>query len=227
MEHHVARSALARLESLRNLSPPVLEQIARQLQTQHYEKDSTVVHFNDTSCDFYLIISGSVRISLAGMTGRTLTYEILPQGEMFGEVAAIDGLPRTANVIAEQDSVLGRMSQQTFRELASSSPEFMFLVLERLARLNRKLTRRLFEYHAYDVRGRVYMELLRLTANGSGEPLIITDRDMASRVGTTRENISRIHGALREAGLIERDHSQLRVLDRSKIEVMLPDCEFG
>jgi CRP-like cAMP-binding protein len=50
---------------------------------------------------------------------------------------------------------------------------------------------------------------------------------MASRVGTTRENVSRIHGALREQGLLARNGSRLRVLDRGRLEALLPDCEFG
>ena len=93
--------------------------------------------------------------------------------------------------------------------------------------MNRWLIERLFEYHTYDVRGRVYLELLRLTEANADAPITITDRDMASRVGTTRENVSRIHGKLRDAGLIIRDKSRLTVADRPGLEALLSDCEFG
>lgn len=227
VERRVAATALARVEALNELPAAVLERLAGALKTQRFDKGTTVVRHNDDSRDFYLIISGSVRVSLVGTTGRSLTYQILPAGEMFGEVSAVDGDGRSANVTAEEESVLGSLSSQAFLELARTSPEFALVILKRLARLNRRLTSRLFEYHTYDVRGRVYLELLRLTENSPDEPITITDRDMASRVGTTRENVSRIHGSLREAGLIARDKSRLTLTDRSRLQSMLADCEFG
>lgn len=227
MEPRVASSTLARIESLKTLSKPVLEQLAQYLKPQRFEKGSNVVRYNDPGGDFYLILSGAVRVSLVGATGRMITFEILEAGEMFGEVSAVDGSTRSANVVAESETLVGRMSAQSFTSLISESPEFALAIMQRLARLNRRLTKKLFEYHAYDVRGRIYLELLRLDEDRDGDTIPITDRDMASRVGTTRENVSRIHGALREAGLIERDKSGLRVLDRPRIESMLGDCEFG
>lgn len=226
-EHRVAPTTLARVESLASLPMAVLEKLALLLKTQRFEAGATVVRHNDASRDFYVIISGAVRVSLVGTTGRSLTYQILPAGEMFGEVSALDGNGRSANVIAETESVLGSLSSQAFLDLAASSSEFALIILQRLARLNRRLTSRLFEYHTYDVRGRVYLELLRLTDGAVDESVIITDRDMASRVGTTRENVSRIHGVLKESGLIVRDKSRLTVLDRDGISALLADCEFG
>ncbi|MEM8767372.1 MAG: Crp/Fnr family transcriptional regulator [Pseudomonadota bacterium] len=227
MEQRVAPTTLTRVASLGELPPGVLELVAADMKSQRYERGETVLRHNDTSRDFYIIISGSVRVSLVGTTGRTITYDVLPAGEMFGEVSAVDGNGRSATVVAEEEAVLGRLSSARFLELASHSPEFALVILKRLARLNRRLTNRLFEYHAYDVRGRVYLELLRLSEGKEGEAISITDRDMASRVGTTRENVSRIHGVLRDDGLISRDKSRLKVLDRARIEALLPDCEFG
>ena len=226
-DHSVAASTLARVESLQELPRAVLQRLAGALRAQRFDKGVTVVRHNDASRDFYIIISGSVRVTLVGSTGRALTYQVLPAGEMFGEVAAVDGDGRSASVVTEEESVLGSISAQAFLELASSSPEFGLLILKRLARLNRRLTSRLFEYHTYDVRGRVYLELLRLTEAHPDESVAITDRDMASRVGTTRENVSRIHGSLRDDGLIRRDKSRLTVLDRAALASRLADCEFG
>jgi len=226
-ERRVAATALARVNSLAELPPAVLERLADALKTQRFDKGTTIVRHNDDSRDVYVIISGAVRVSLVGSTGRSLTYQILPSGEMFGEIAAVDGDGRSANVIAEEESVLGSLSAQKFLELTRTSPEFALVILHRLARLNRRLTSRLFEYHTYDVRGRIYLELLRLSENGAGESITITDRDMASRVGTTRENVSRIHGSLRDAGLIRRDKSRLTIMDRAGLEDLLSDCEFG
>lgn len=227
MDHRVSRAALERIDSLSELPSGVLDRLARELRAQRFEKGEAIVRYNDPGRDFFVILSGAVRVSLVGSTGRALTYQVLEAGEMFGEVAAVDGLPRTASVLAETESVVGSLSPQAFQALASSEPAFALTILRRLARLNRRLTNRLFEYHAYDVRGRVYLELLRLDESAGEDGIVITDRDMASRVGTTRENVSRIHGALREQGLLARNGSRLKVLDRHRLETMLPDCEFG
>jgi len=227
MEHRVSPVLLARIDSLKELHASVLERLARELKTQQFDKGETIVRYNDPGRDLFVILSGAVRVSLVGTTGRALTYQVLEAGEMFGEVAAVDGLPRTANVLAETESVVGSLSPGAFQQLAISEPTFALAILHRLARLNRRLTNRLFEYHAYDVRGRVYLELLRLEETAAGAGVVITDRDMASRVGTTRENVSRIHGSLREQGLLERNGSRLRLLDRERLQAILPDCEFG
>ncbi len=227
VDRRIAATALAQVGTLADLPAAVLERLADALRTQRFDKGATVVRHNDDSRELYVIISGAVRVSLVGSTGRSLTYQILPAGEMFGEVSAVDGDGRSANVIAEEESVLGSLSAQAFLELARTSPEFALVILKRLARLNRRLTSRLFEYHTYDVRGRVYLELLRQTQKNPDQSITITDRDMASRVGTTRENVSRIHGSLRDAGLIVRDKSRLTVTDRPALEAMLTDCEFG
>lgn len=227
MEHRVSAATLARIDALSSLPAHVLDHLARELKAQRFDKGDAIVRFNDPGRDCFLILSGAVRVSLVGSTGRALTYQVLPAGEMFGEVAAVDGLPRTASVIAESESVVGSLSHQAFQQLAASEPTFALAILHRLARLNRRLTNRLFEYHAYDVRGRVYLELLRLDESADDGGIVITDRDMASRVGTTRENVSRIHGSLREQGLLERSGSRVKVLDRDRLQALLPDCEFG
>ena len=227
VERRVASTALAQVDSLAGLPASVLERLADALRTQRFDKGATIVRHNDDGRELYVILSGAVRVTLVGSTGRSLTYQILSAGDMFGEVAAVDGGGRSANVVAEEESVLGSLGSQTFLDLAGSSPEFALVILKRMARLNRRLTNRLFEYHTYDVRGRVYLELLRLTELSPDEPITITDRDMASRVGTTRENVSRIHGKLRDTGIIVRDKSRLTVTDRSGLEVLLDDCEFG
>lgn len=227
MKQRVAPSTLARLASLQGLPTSVLQSLAQCATVQRYERGQSLVEHNDQSRDVYVILAGAVRVSLVGATGRVLTYQILPAGEMFGEVAAVDGLPRTASVLAEEDTVVARIAAADFSGLTRGSAEFANVIMQRLTRLNRWLTERLFEYHTYDVRGRVYAELLRLTEGQRNDSVLITDRDMASRVGTTRENVSRIHAALRRDGLIERDRSVLRLLNRVELETLLASCEFS
>ncbi len=100
------------------------------------------------------------------------------------------------------------------------------MVMDKMVRTNRWLTGKLFEYHAYDVRGRVYAELLRQSELSGDGGIALTDKDLATRVGTTRENVTRIHGKLKKEKIIERHQSSIRVLDEVKLRQLLSDSEF-
>mgnify|MGYP003650259027 FL=1 len=176
----------------------------------------------------FLLLSGTVRINMLATSGRQVTYQLLDAGAMFGEMAAIDHLPRSASVSSESDVILAEISGEDFIALCRKNADFGVNVMVRLARLARWLTSRVFEYHTYNVRGRVYVELLRLSAQDSGTMFHrISDRDMASRVGTTRENVSRTHAKLIEAKIIERTPNGLHVLDADALRTLLSDCEFN
>ena len=227
MPQGVRAETLVRVEAPRNLPGPVLDAIAACVSTRGYDPGMEVVRHLDNSRDLCIILTGSVRVSLISATGRALTYQILESGEMFGEVAAVDGLPRTATVLAEEYAVIARIAPAALDELIEESSEFARVIIDRLARSNRRLVQRLFEYHTYNVKGRVYCELLRLTADQPDVTLTITDRDMATRVGTTRPNVNRIHSDLRRRALIEKSKDRLKVLDRRRIEELLKQCEFS
>ena len=89
----------------------------------------------------------------------------------------------------------------------------------------------MFEYHAYNVKGRVISELLRLAQAGDSSvnevTIVIRDRDMATRVGTTRANVTNINRSLKEAGVILRTGQSVRILDVESLRGMLPECEFS
>lgn len=227
MEPQVARIQISSITGFGSLPQNVIDALTENIKAQRYGEGSTIVRHNDNQRDLYVVISGCVRVSLVAVGGRSITFQLLPAGELFGEVSAIDGLARTASVVAEEESVVGRLASQDMLALARTSSEFSFALLERMARLNRRLASKLFEYHTYDVRGRIYLELLRLVEEHSELSFTITDKDMASRVGTTRENVSRIHAKLRKDGLIERSRSSITAIDSDGIRLLLPGCEFS
>jgi hypothetical protein len=96
-----------------------------------------------------------------------------------------------------------------------------------LAGLSRWLTEKVFEYHAYNVKGRIYSELLRLCHEQDDPDLSVTDRDMASRVGTTRENVTRIYRELKDNGIVSRRPAAIRILDTERLKTLLSESEFG
>lgn len=227
MQSQVAPSTLASIPAFSDLPDAVLEAISNVAAAERFEKGASVVRHTDGGRELYIIVSGNVRISLVAPSGRELTFQILGAGNMFGEVAAVDGKERTATAMAESHCVLVRISHIAFDHLVKKHAEFARIILLRLADLNRRLVSRVFEYHTYDVRGRIYLELLRITEPDSTTLVQVTDRDMASRVGTTRENVSRICGELRKLGVINRDQNALLVVDRPMLESKLEGHEFS
>lgn len=176
----------------------------------------------------FMLLSGTVRVNMLAASGRQITYQLLEDGAMFGELAAIDQLPRSASISSETDVILAEISGDDFIALCRSNADFSVNVMQRLAGLSRWLTNRVFEYHTYNVRGRVYVELLRLADAENGMSVHkISDRDMASRVGTTRENVSRTHSKLIEMNIIERTPKGLRIIDAQALQELLSDCEFN
>jgi CRP-like cAMP-binding protein len=171
-------------------------------------------------------LAQALRMLRLEVKAEILTH--LHESRDVGELAAIDGLPRSASVFAEEACVLGRIDVGTFNQLIQDYPSLALTVMRRLARLSRVLTSRVFEYHTYNVRGRIYTELIRLTERAaleSPEPILLTACDMASRVGTTWENVVRICGDLRKNGVIEK--SGVRVTDPKALRAMFTACEFG
>ncbi|MCP5181259.1 MAG: Crp/Fnr family transcriptional regulator [Pseudomonadales bacterium] len=226
-EEKISVQTLSRVPSFRELPEQVLETLAREMESGRFEPRQAVFRHLEASRDVFVVLSGSVRVALVNSTGRALTFQILTAGSLFGEIAAIDGRPRSATIVAETEAVVGRIRWSTFLALTQRSPEFCWLLMRRLTELNRHLTQRLFEYHAYDVRGRICCELLRLSSAAQGQPFELTDRDMATRVGTTRENVTRIHGELRRDGLLHRQQGLVHVPDPGGLEALLQRCEFG
>lgn len=222
----LALSTLERMSGLDGLSTVSLGALSALAVSKRFAAGESIFEHLSTSTDVYVIASGQVRVHMSANNGRVLTYQILPPGEMFGELAALGDGPRTASAVAETEVLLLQLYARDFRALLTQHSDFSLLVINKLARMNRWLMERLFEYHTYDVRGRVYAELLRITLNGRC-PANVTDKDLASRVGTTRENVTRIHRELKKSGILDRSGSTLTVLNEPLLRDRMKNCEFG
>ena len=148
-------------------------------------------------------------------------------GAMFGEFAAIDGQPRSASVVALADSLIAAMPANVFCEVLQAHPATAAATLKQLTRQIRVLTERVFEFSTLAVNNRIHAELLRLardhmqsenTATISPAP---THKDIASRVSTHREAVTREINALARAGLIERRRGMLIIRDVTRLTRMV------
>ena len=187
-----------------------------------------IVAQSEISTRLYFVLEGQVRVNVVAKGGRQITYQLLDAGELFGELACLDDQGRSASVVAELDSVVGSIDRADVRLLLEKHPHFVQLLLARLTRLARWLTTRVFEYHTFDVKGRIISELLRSvdTQVEANPTIVISDADMASRVGTTRANVSRIFAELKRSGYISRSAQQIVVKDSTALGLAVNECEF-
>lgn len=219
--------SLVGVEVFRRLSGPHREKLAALCQGRRYAAMQRVLSHKDDSQDVYFIISGKVRITIYSLGGKEITFRDQGAGEMFGELGAIDGEPRSAHVMALEDSLLACMSRETFWEVLRGYPEVAEFTLKRLASLVRLLSERVFEFSTLAVRNRIHAELLRLArenAHDDNKATISpspTHADIASRIGTHREAVTREYHDLAQAGVIVQHRGQLVINDVARLETMV------
>jgi len=177
--------------------------------------------------DVFFVISGSVRVVSHSSSGREITFADLNAGDLVGELAAIDGGPRSATVVATSDTLLAIMAPATLRQLISDYPDAALLLLTRLANMIRTSTSRIMELSTLGAHNRVYAEILRMAKGNvilnsvtSINPAP-THSDIASRISTTRETVARAMGDLSRLGVISQHHGTLIVKDVARLAEMV------
>ena len=136
--------------------------LAKKLRWKRYRAGQQIIGHLDESTDVCLVIEGKVRVTVYSPAGKDVTFRDVEAGDCFGELAAIDGLPRSATVAALTDALIAYMSAGIFWEILRTHSDVAALVLKKLASLVRSLSERVFEFSALAVRNRVHAELLRL-----------------------------------------------------------------
>jgi CRP-like cAMP-binding protein len=218
------------IEIFESVSPEDLEALAKRFRWKRYGANQQIISHLDSSTDLFLIDEGAVRVTVYSPAGKEVTFGDIAAGEFFGELAAIDELPRSATVAALTDSLVARMSADTFWEILRSHPGVAALVLKRLASSVRALTQRVFEFSSMAVKNRVHAELLRLARHhmvGDNEALILpapSHADLASRISTHREAVTRELSQLSRDGLVERKAGALTIHDVRKLARMVENA---
>jgi CRP/FNR family transcriptional regulator, cyclic AMP receptor protein len=173
---------------------------------RRYAEGESVLDSGEDSDDVFFILEGSVRIVLRTAFGYEAILNELGAGEHFGELAAIDGIRRSASVTALSRTRLCVVPAASFMELAVSSPVFTRRLLCLLSGLVRVKDERLIEFGALTVRQRVIAELLRLSRDRGGGERVLSppppQHILAARIGTRRESVSRELAEIARAGLL-------------------------
>jgi CRP/FNR family transcriptional regulator, cyclic AMP receptor protein len=225
-----AMQTLARVPFFKDVADLDFEQFDRRCNWRRYTGGETVVDFEDESSDVYFIISGEVRILIRTLAGKEIILGETKAGQFFGEMAAIDGAKRSANVTALTNSEVCIMPTKVFREVIFSSPTTCERILRLLTGRVRELNARLAEHSIFDLKHRLYSELLRMAHPRLGRPdeRAVTPPPfhhvLAARIGCRREQVTRELSAMAEEGLIEKTRGALILLQPGVLETRLDEA---
>lgn len=221
---------LARIPFFKDVGDIDFAKFDRRCTWRRYEENEVVVDFEDTSSDVYFILNGEVRVLIRTPSGKEIILAEMKTGQFFGELAAIDDVPRSANVTVLTRSELCIMPASVFREIVFASKAVCDRVLRLLTGRIRESNARLTEHSVFDIKHRLYAELLRLAharAGHDGQKIVSPPpfhHVLAGRIGCRREQITRELSALSQAGLIEKSRGGLVLLKPKVLEQRLEEA---
>lgn len=219
-----ATLGLRTVKLLEGLPAAVLEDLARRCAWRRYEAGQTLFTRESRGREVYLVVSGRVRINIYTGSGRQVTFRDLVPGDSLGELSAIDEGERSADVVALTDVLAAVFSGGEFRQVLREQPDVAERFMRQLAALVRQLTARVVDLSTLGVQNRIHAELLRLAKEGAaGGTITPAPRhlEIAARVSTTREQVTRELSALTRRGLLEKKSTGLHVTDLATLERMV------
>lgn len=208
------------------LPDPAVEKAIAHVVTRSHPANQVILLENDWGGSVYFILEGWAKIRTYNLDGKEVTLNILGKGELFGEMAALDEVPRSTDVITLTPTTIGSMPAQDFIQLIQSEPmagvRLSQLMAKRLRQVNRRLRLR-----ESDSMSRVADTLLFL-AEGQGKTgqkgtMIpnLPHRELSSLSGLARETVTRVLTKLEKKGLIIRDHDILCIPDLAALERLI------
>ena len=211
---------LGSVSLFRGLGRDSLQRFAEVTREKRYPKGSVIVFADDPGDSLYLVRAGRVKVVLLGDDGREVILGVLGVGEHFGELSLIDDQPRSAHVIAMEDSLLLVLRREDFRRRVEASPAVAWALLGELSRRLRTADKKIGGLVLLDVPGRISRLLLDLsaeTSNGAIEKPL-THQTIAQMIGASRETVSRAMKEFQEEGLIRVERRRIAVANREALE---------
>ena len=200
--------------------------LAERWSTASFLHSEFIVAHGDTSRDVFFLLEGRARVTLYSEDGKEIAYRDLAPGDIFGELACIDGRERSASVVAREPTYVAHLPPATFRKLVESHPRLAWTLLEHLSALLRRMTDRVYEFSTLVVRERLILELLRRAEEAGplrGKVSITpapTHFELAAQISSHREAVSREMSDLAKRKLIEKRGNSLVLHDLAALEAL-------
>lgn len=220
MNDQVGVDALARCPLFEHASEDILQSLASRLRRRRFRRGEVIFHQGDPGDSLQIVASGTVKIVLPSTEGDEAIIASLRPGDFFGELALLDGSPRSATATALEPAETLVLPRSVFVDLLENLPGLRDALLAGLAYELRRLTGQVEELHFLDLAGRLAMRLTRLAREAQpdahGEIRLdwpYTQSDLAAMIGGTRQSVNRLLGSLVEEELIEIHPDEIVIRD--------------
>jgi len=200
------KPALTTIPLFSNMQHENLQMLSSQIQLHKYKKNSIIITEGERSDSLYIVNQGKIKIYISDEEGKEILLRVLGPGEYFGELAVLDQKPRSASAITLCDSNLSVITSKDFKQCLQNNPEVAVNLLQVLASCLRDATESQRQLGLMDVYGRLIITLQSLSRKDNGIHILEpkpTQQDLASKIGASREMVSRILKYLKDGGYIE------------------------
>jgi CRP/FNR family cyclic AMP-dependent transcriptional regulator len=218
---------LKRLPLFVNLSDTELSVLAKEFTVRRFQQGETIFFQGDPGQALYLIEVGRVRIYVQDDSGQETSVIFYSAGDIFGELAAIDGLPRSASAIVADETIVHVLTRERLRAHLLASPQLAYNFMQALAVRVRYSTLQVGNLTLHDVPSRLARKLLelaqgygRVTSDGVKIDMTLTQSDLASLIGATRESTNKALGHLKRGGVIHMEQNQITIIDPDALREM-------
>jgi len=191
-----------------------LASLAAMGTVRTYAKHTLLIQEGDRSDQIYIVLSGRLKVFLSDSEGNEIVIDMLRQRDCFGEMA-LEGEPRAASVITMEPCKLAVIEREHFKRFLAANPEAAYALVVTVIRRARNLTRSIGSLALLDVYGRVARLLLDNAGEENGKLVVgerLTRQEIAQRINSSRETVSRIVSDLREGGYIDIEDDRIVIL---------------
>ena len=215
---------LARAPLFSGLDAEDIRDLDARCQWRRLAAGEWVIDYQGAGRDVYFVFSGHARVEIVS-AGREMILRDIKEGEYFGHYSAIDGKPRSAAILAVVDTVVARVTAELFWEMLHRHPSVREGVLKALVADARVSNERAHEHANFDTRRRLVSELLRLSRVTGESRLVVspppTHAELAARISSHREAVTKLLSALERDGLISRGPGAIVLTDAAGLRRIL------
>jgi CRP/FNR family transcriptional regulator, cyclic AMP receptor protein len=208
-----------------NLPPADIEMLAGYARVERFRKGATIFHKGDSGVGLMAVLAGHVKISVPSAEGKEAVLNIIRAGQVFGEIALLDGQPRTADAVAMVDCDLLVLDRREFVPLLRASPDLALRIMELLCARLRRTSEQVEDVMFLHLEGRLAKALLRLSDDQgeAGKPsmkVAITQRELGQMIGMSRESTNKQLQDWQRQGWVRLIKGGVELVDRSALEAM-------
>jgi CRP-like cAMP-binding protein len=215
-------TALSHVPLFAQLPVEALRSLAERLRVRRYAKGDPIFYEGDPGLSLYVVHSGRVKLGLSSPEGREMIIDLLEPGDVFGELAVLDGEPRSTDAVATEPCELLMLDRDEFTRFLLERPSVAVQLLGILSRRLRRDTQLMQDAAFLDVPSRLARTILRLAMASPGAAPVtprLNQSDLAGLVGTTRETLNKWLGYYVDQGLIRWDKGRITVLKPDELRL--------